>query len=225
MPTNPLERATDVLVRPFSLGSLTLPNRVVMAPMTREFSPGGVPGPDVAQYYARRAAAGIGLIITEGTYIGHDSAGTSARVPHFFGDEALAGWSSVAEAVHQAAGTGDHARPAGRRRRRRLPLLHPAIPTPRIRGLRPEPGGLGQKAFRKPAISVGSVGLSDEFPQMSLNEATDIGELLDRMERDEFDLVAVGRALLGDPEWLEKILAGRIDELTPFHGGLLGSLH
>ncbi|WP_280258180.1 hypothetical protein [Nocardia abscessus] len=52
----------------------------------------------------------------------------------------------------------------------------------------------------------------------------DIGELLDRMERDEFDLVAVGRALLGDPEWPAKVLAGRIDELTPFHGGLLGSL-
>ncbi len=52
MPANPVERARDVLVRPFSLGGLTLPNRVVMAPMTREFSPGGVPGEDVARYYA-----------------------------------------------------------------------------------------------------------------------------------------------------------------------------
>lgn len=39
MPTNSVERVRDILVRPFSLGGLTLPNRVVMAPMTREFSP------------------------------------------------------------------------------------------------------------------------------------------------------------------------------------------
>jgi NADH:flavin oxidoreductase / NADH oxidase family len=104
MPISSAERANDVLVRPFSLGSLTVPNRVVMSPMTREFSPDGVPGSDVAQYYARRAAGGVGLIITEGTYVGHDSAGSSARVPRFYGDEALAGWSAVADTVHQAGG-------------------------------------------------------------------------------------------------------------------------
>ncbi|WP_330230456.1 hypothetical protein OHA40_31540 [Nocardia sp. NBC_00508] len=58
----------------------------------------------------------------------------------------------------------------------------------------------------------------------SPHKVTDIGEP-DRMERDEFDLVAVGRALLGDPQWLAKVLADRIDELTPFHAGLIGSLH
>ena len=44
------------LFTPFHLGSLQLPNRFVMAPMTREFSPEGFPVPDVAAYYARRAA-------------------------------------------------------------------------------------------------------------------------------------------------------------------------
>ncbi|PGK86783.1 12-oxophytodienoate reductase, partial [Bacillus thuringiensis] len=55
----------------FNLGNLTLSNRVVMAPMTRKCSPNGVPGPDVAAYYKRRAENGVGLIITEGTVINH----------------------------------------------------------------------------------------------------------------------------------------------------------
>ncbi|CAM5525623.1 NADH:flavin oxidoreductase OS=Streptomyces alboniger OX=132473 GN=CP975_18570 PE=4 SV=1 [Streptomyces alboniger] len=75
-----------------------------MAPMTREFSPDGVPGEDVAQYYARRTAGGVGLIVTEGTYVDHASAGSSHRVPHFHGEAALAGWQKVAEAVHAAGG-------------------------------------------------------------------------------------------------------------------------
>jgi 2,4-dienoyl-CoA reductase-like NADH-dependent reductase (Old Yellow Enzyme family) len=47
---------TRTLFTPFKLGKLELRNRVVMAPMTRSRSPGGVPGEDVADYYARRAA-------------------------------------------------------------------------------------------------------------------------------------------------------------------------
>ena len=46
-------RAARLLGRPYTLGSAELPNRIVMAPMTRAFSPGGVPGTDVAAYYAR----------------------------------------------------------------------------------------------------------------------------------------------------------------------------
>ncbi|MEU2283748.1 NADH:flavin oxidoreductase [Streptomyces sp. NPDC013178] len=372
MSTNPVERVKDVLVRPFSLGGLTLPNRVVMAPMTREFSPDGVPGEDVARYYARRAAGGVGLLITEGTYVGHDSAGTSARVPHFHGDEALAGWSAVAEAVHQEGGrimpqlwhvgmdrtagnppvpdaprvgpsgialdgtqsgramtqadidnvvaayataaaaaealgfdgveihgghgylvdqflwaytnrrTDGYGGDVARRTRFAAEIVAACraavsedfpisfrlsqwkmnhfqariAETPQeletILGLLSEAGadifhcstrrfhlpefegsdlnlaGWAKKVSGKPAISVGSVGLSNEFLQVFQGEqsrVTDIGELLDRMEREEFDLVAVGRALLGDPEWLAKILAGRTDELTPFHVGLVGSLH
>ncbi len=59
------------LFKPFHLGALELPTRVVMAPMTRSFSPGGVPNAKVIEYYRRRAAAGVGLIITEGTTVGH----------------------------------------------------------------------------------------------------------------------------------------------------------
>ncbi|WP_456154172.1 oxidoreductase, partial [Streptomyces kebangsaanensis] len=95
-------RAARILSRPVTLNGLTVPNRIVMAPMTRMFSPGGVPGEDVLSYYARRAAAGVGLIVTEGTYVGHDSAGESSRVPRFHGEEQLAGWARVAEAVHAA---------------------------------------------------------------------------------------------------------------------------
>src|SRR5688500_14690667 len=98
-------RAAGILSRPATINGLTVPNRIVMAPMTRMFSPGGVPGEDVVSYYSRRAAAGVGLIVTEGTYVGHESAGQSGRVPRFHGEEQLAGWAKVAEAVHAAGGT------------------------------------------------------------------------------------------------------------------------
>jgi 2,4-dienoyl-CoA reductase-like NADH-dependent reductase (Old Yellow Enzyme family) len=48
------------LFKPFTLGNLTLSNRTVMAPMTRNFSPKGIPGSDVAAYYRRRAENGVG---------------------------------------------------------------------------------------------------------------------------------------------------------------------
>lgn len=104
-PSAAATRAAQTLSRPFALGGLTVPNRIAMAPMTREFSPGGVPGADVADYYARRAAGGVGLVITEGTYVGHAAAGTSDAVPRFHGTDALDGWAGVVAAVHAAGGT------------------------------------------------------------------------------------------------------------------------
>lgn len=98
-------RTAEVLSRPVQLNGLTVPNRIAMAPMTRMFSPDGIPGDDVRSYYARRAAAGVGLIVTEGTYVGHESAGNHDRVPRFHGEEQLAGWAKVAEDVHAAGGT------------------------------------------------------------------------------------------------------------------------
>lgn len=50
------------LFRPAALPGLDLPNRLVMAPMTRRMSPGGIPGADVAAYYRRRAEGGVGQI-------------------------------------------------------------------------------------------------------------------------------------------------------------------
>lgn len=91
------------LYTPFDLAGLQLADRFVMAPMTRNFSPGGVPGDDVVAYYERRAAH-LGLIVTEGTYIDHPSAGSSDRVPRFYGEDALTGWRRVVEAVHAQGG-------------------------------------------------------------------------------------------------------------------------
>ena len=58
--------SADALFQPFEFMGLKLPNRVVMAPMTRSQSPGGVATDEVAAYYARRATAEVGLIISEG---------------------------------------------------------------------------------------------------------------------------------------------------------------
>jgi 2,4-dienoyl-CoA reductase-like NADH-dependent reductase (Old Yellow Enzyme family) len=93
---------STTLFQPFTLNGLTLPNRVVMAPMTRNFSPGGIPGPDVAAYYRRRAEGGVGLILTEGTSPNHPQAANMPQIPHLYGAQALAGWVRVVEGVHAA---------------------------------------------------------------------------------------------------------------------------
>ena len=79
---------------------MTVPNRFAMAPMTRSASPDGVPGANVAAYYARRAAGGVGLIITEGVRLGDPAAGWPSSVPTLVGADALAGWRAVTQAVH-----------------------------------------------------------------------------------------------------------------------------
>ncbi|MEK1925212.1 MAG: NADH:flavin oxidoreductase [Rhizobium giardinii] len=97
-------RIPDILFQPGRIASLAVKNRIVMAPMTRSFSPGGVPGPDVAAYYRRRAEGGVGLIMTEGTWVPHWSASDDPDAPRFYGDDALAGWKHVADEVHAAGG-------------------------------------------------------------------------------------------------------------------------
>ena len=86
------------------LGPLFLKNRIVMAPMTRTFSPGNVPNDKVVEYYARRAENEVGLIITEGTPVGHKAANGYPNVPFMYGEAALAGWKKVVEAVHAKGG-------------------------------------------------------------------------------------------------------------------------
>jgi 2,4-dienoyl-CoA reductase-like NADH-dependent reductase (Old Yellow Enzyme family) len=95
---------TDVLFQPFSVKGVELSNRIVMAPMTRRKSPGNVPGPDVAGYYRRRTEGGVGLIITEGTFIRHKGANGYDSVPDIYNDAALDGWKHVVEEVHTAGG-------------------------------------------------------------------------------------------------------------------------
>ena len=365
-------RAAEILSRPTAINGLTVPNRIVMAPMTRQFSPGGIPGEDVASYYARRAAAGVGLIVTEGTYVGHESAGNSDRVPRFNGAEQLAGWQKVAEAVHAAggkivpqlwhigmvreegqapyadapavgpsglrldgtegAGTAMTQRDiddvigafaegaaaaerigfdgvelhgahgylidqflwAGTNRRTdtyggtpvartkfaaeivaavretvspefpiifrysqwksdnydaRLaetpeeleavlsPLAAAGVDAfhastrrywlPEFEGADLNLAGWTKKLTGKPAITVGSVGLDGDFLRAFAGEGSPtrgIDDLLDSLEREEYDLVAIGRALLQDPEWAAKVLAGRFEELRPYDAAALRSL-
>ncbi|MBE2999564.1 NADH:flavin oxidoreductase [Nocardiopsis sp. HNM0947] len=371
MPT----RAALLLDRPLTLGSAKIPNRLAMAPMTRMHSPGGIPGPDVAAYYARRAAAGTGLIITEGTYVGHPTAGESDRVPRFAGTEQLQGWGRVVQEVHAAGGTimpqlwhigiqraagsppfpdapsvgpsgialdgtagagdaltltdiddliasfaeaaaqaehlgfdgvelhGAHGYlidqflwertnqrtdtyggdPVSRTRfaadiveavREKVSADFPVLlrfsqwkadnydaqiaPTPQdldtvlaplaragvtafhASGRRywepafPESdpalniAGWAKKVTGLPAITVGSVGLDGVFAPDRLGrsaEVTGIDELLDRLEAEEFDMVAVGRALLADPAWAQKVLTGRGGDLVPYTKDAVRTLH
>ncbi|MGW2254667.1 NADH:flavin oxidoreductase [Kitasatospora sp. NPDC001660] len=365
-------RAAEILSRPVTLNGLTVPNRVVMAPMTRRFSPGGVPGEDVRSYYARRAAAGVGLIVTEGTYVGHESAGQADDIPRFHGEEQLAGWARVAEDVHAAGGTivpqlwhigmvrkqgdppfagapavgpsgirldgtegtgramtrtdlddvigafaeaaaaaerigfdgvelhGAHGYLldqflwAGTNRRTdayggdpvartkfaaeivaavraavspefpvifrysqwksenydaRLaetpeeleailtPLAEAGVDAfhastrrywvPEFDGSDLNLAGWSRKLTGRPAITVGSVGLDGDFVRAFQGEGAPvqgIDNLLDRLERDEFDLVAVGRALLQDPQWAAKVLAGRFADLRSYDAAAVRTL-
>lgn len=100
---------TEPLFEPLALRGARLRNRIVMAPMTRSFSPGGVPGENVAAYYRRRAEGETGLIITEGVGVEHPAALGEAGLgevdlPHLYGADALAGWRRVVEEVHAAGG-------------------------------------------------------------------------------------------------------------------------
>jgi 2,4-dienoyl-CoA reductase-like NADH-dependent reductase (Old Yellow Enzyme family) len=98
------ETNNNALFKPFKLKSLQLRNRIVMAPMTRSFSPDGVPTDDVATYYSKRAAGQVGLILSEGTVINRPASSNGPDIPHFYGEKALAGWRQVIDQVHQAGG-------------------------------------------------------------------------------------------------------------------------
>lgn len=87
--------------------------------------------------------------------------------------------------------------------------------------------GWTKKLTGKTAITVGSVGLDGDFIRGFAGEGSPvrgIDDLLDGLEREEYDLVAVGRALLQDPEWAAKVLGGRGEELRPYDAAALRSL-
>lgn len=365
----------DVLFRPFQVKSLALKNRVVMAPMTRVFSPGGVPGENVAAYYRRRAAGDVGLILSEGTVVDRPAAKNEEGIPDFHGEAALAGWRRVIDEVHAAGGRmapqlwhvgalpGQQGwtppspvespsglvapgKPRGRamsdadvastidafaraaadaqrlgfdaaelhgahgylideffwagtntrtdrwggatlaeRSRFAVEIVRavraavgpdfPVIlrvsqwkqqdyavrlaPTPdemtawlaplveagvdvlhcsQRRFWEPEfpevdgPEGLNFAGWAKKltgaaTISVGSVGLSGDFFGAFAGEAStpaSLDHLVERMERGEFDLIAVGRALLSDPEWVAKVRAGDRAGLRDFSAAAFGEL-
>ena len=88
--------------------------------------------------------------------------------------------------------------------------------------------GWAKKLTGKVAITVGSVGLSGEFIAAYGGEASkpaSLDELLWRLERGDFDLVAVGRALLQDPLWARKVHDGRTGELLDFERSAMATLY
>ncbi len=367
--------SVDVLFRPLKIGNLELKNRIVMAPMTRNLAPDGVPGPANAAYYRRRAENEVGLIISEGTVVDRPASRNQAQVPLFYGEAALKGWGEVIREVHAAGGrmgpqiwhTGStksadgwapeaevespsgllapdkprglamseedvadtvaafaraaaeakalgfdvveiHAAhgylideffwpgtnqrtdrwggPTIRERSRfaaeiiravraavgpELPVILrvsqwkqqdyaaklAATPLEMTEWLLPlveaganvlhcsqrrfwdpefpeidGPEGLNLAGWAKKltgatTISVGSVGLSGEFLAAFRGESSEsvgIEALLDRMEREEFDLIAVGRALISDPDWALKVREGRQSELKGFERAALAEL-
>ena len=85
--------------------------------------------------------------------------------------------------------------------------------------------GWTKKITGKPVISVGSVGLDGEFTSFSGAETTSLDGLMERVENEEFDLVAIGRSLLMDPEWVKKVHDGRENDLLPFNKESLQKLY
>jgi 2,4-dienoyl-CoA reductase-like NADH-dependent reductase (Old Yellow Enzyme family) len=95
---------TSALFQPLAVKSLRVPNRIVMAPMTRYFSPNGIPTAEVAAYYRRRAEGGVGLLLSEGTAINRPASVYDPDIPQFHSKEPLAGWKRVIDGVHEAGG-------------------------------------------------------------------------------------------------------------------------
>jgi N-ethylmaleimide reductase len=90
------------LFEPFKLGPITLPNRLVMAPLTRNRALAGlVPNPLAIEYYGQRASAG--LLITEATQISRQGQGYQ-DTPGIYSKEQIAGWRKVTDRVHAGGG-------------------------------------------------------------------------------------------------------------------------
>jgi N-ethylmaleimide reductase len=89
------------LFTPIQVGDLNLPNRIVMAPLTRNRAPDATPTPLMVEYYTQRATAG--LLISEATAISQQGQGYS-DVPGLYGTEQLDGWKKITDSVHQAGG-------------------------------------------------------------------------------------------------------------------------
>ena len=94
--------AVSKLLSPYRLGALDLPNRLVMAPLTRNrAAAGNVPTPLMAEYYAQRASAG--LLISEATQVSPDGQGYEGT-PGIHSPEQIEGWRKVTDAVHARGG-------------------------------------------------------------------------------------------------------------------------
>src|SRR5689334_24211575 len=107
LPYLPLSESPDMsqskLFEPFKLGPITLPNRLVMAPLTRNRAvpPGMVPSPLATEYYAQRASAG--LLVTEASQVSQQGQGYQ-DTPGIYSKEQVAGWRKVTDRVHEQGG-------------------------------------------------------------------------------------------------------------------------
>ena len=98
-----MSQSTSQLFTPFQVGALSLPNRLVMAPMTRSRAnnEGNVPTDSTVEYYRQRASAG--LLITEGSQVSQQGVGY-VNTPGIYSEAQVAGWKKVTDAVHAAGG-------------------------------------------------------------------------------------------------------------------------
>lgn len=99
-PTALCIREVETLFRPFADRKLSLVSRIVMAPMNRNLAPDGIPTPEMALYYRRRAEREVGLIITESATIDDAAASDDSCMPQFYGGAALRAWKRICRAVH-----------------------------------------------------------------------------------------------------------------------------
>lgn len=88
-----------MLFDPYKLKNISLRNRIAMAPMTRNQSPGGIPTNEVISYYERRAKAEVGLIITEGIEVSHKASSAYPNVPRLDTKNARDGWKKVVDSI------------------------------------------------------------------------------------------------------------------------------
>jgi 2,4-dienoyl-CoA reductase-like NADH-dependent reductase (Old Yellow Enzyme family) len=97
-------RDLSILFEPVTLNGLTLPNRIVMSPMGRNFADGGVQPPGFVDYFVRRTLGGVGLCIGEAAAVDHPVASSDVMHAAFHGEAPLAAWKAVVDAVHAAGG-------------------------------------------------------------------------------------------------------------------------
>ncbi|GAA4960275.1 hypothetical protein GCM10023238_29160 [Streptomyces heliomycini] len=110
---------------------------------------------------------------------------------------------------------------------RRLPRVHAPLWLPEFEDSDLNLAGWTKKLTGRPVVTVGSVGLNGEFLEAFQGRGAELGgldDLLDRMERDEFDLVAVGRALLQDRSGRPRCWPAASDELAPYDPASLQTL-
>jgi len=197
----------SVLFQPYQLGKLRLSNRVVMAPMARERAPGGVMGMENAGYYRRRAEAGVGLLISEGTWIDHPVASDRVAVPRFYGADALAGWRSVLHEVHAAGG-------------RIFPQLHHvgALRRPGQNAWNPEMPPLGPSGLGFP--EAGSRRTDQVGPPMTREDIASVVRAFGKAAADAFEIGFDGVEIHGAHGYLiDQFFWDRTNRRTDEYGG------